>query len=61
MKLSKKKSDALYSSVHEDIFQARIKVAKLLNDLPLLGSEVDNVLSDLMNYAPQNALNVFEK
>lgn len=60
MKLSVKKKDALYSVVHEDIMQARIKIARLLHGNPK-GVFVDNILYDLAMNAPQKALDIFEK
>lgn len=59
MKLTKKKTDQLYNQIHEDIMQARIKIAKLLNFNPS-GKEIDNILSDLTRQAPQNAVDLFK-
>lgn len=59
MKISGKKKTALYDLVHEEIMQARIKIARLLNGTKER-KEVDNVLSDLTLNAPQKAIDFFE-
>lgn len=61
MKISDKKSQQLYDTVHEEIMQARIKIAKILKyGLPTISKEVDNVLSDLTINAPQKAIEIFK-
>lgn len=58
MKLSKKKSQQLYDVVHEEIMQARIKIAKN-PDQVISTKEVDNILSTLCYSAPAKACEIF--
>jgi hypothetical protein len=59
MSLSKKKANALYDTVHNEIMNARIEVAKTLGDYGV-GRMVDDILSKLSHKAPEAALKVFE-
>ncbi|GAB4486616.1 MAG: hypothetical protein OHK0019_00590 [Saprospiraceae bacterium] len=61
MKLSKRKRDALYDCVYDEIMRARIKIAILLREVKPQGEEVENILSDLTITAPGKALKVFEQ
>jgi len=58
--ISKKKVDALYEIFSEDIMTARIKIARLLQDVPN-GKYVDNILSLLQMETPQKAIDLFKK
>jgi hypothetical protein len=59
MKLSKKKSQELYNVVHEEIMQARIKIAKNPDQM-INTKEVDNILSKLCYSAPTKACEIFK-
>lgn len=58
MKLSKKKEDQLFNCIHEDIFNARLKINLLLRNYKIV-EEVDMVLYDLSNKVPQKAVELF--
>lgn len=58
MKLSQKKERELADVIYDDILEARIKIAKLTNKLGS-GSAIDDVLYDLCQTAPHNAICVF--
>ena len=59
MVLSKKKTTELYSTVHEEIMTARIKIWKMRDDKNISIAEIDDILSDLSTSAPNKALEVF--
>lgn len=58
--ISKKKTDALYNLVHEDIMQARIKIKGLLKD-SIQERLIEEILCNLCYDCPQNAINSFLK
>jgi hypothetical protein len=58
MKLSKKKTDELYSLVHEEIMQARIKIAMMGDNIN--PKEIDDILSDLTISTPKKAIDLFK-
>lgn len=59
MKLSKKKSQELYDVIHEEIMQARIKIARNPSQ-DISTKEVDDILSKLCYSAPQKAIELFK-
>lgn len=62
MALSKKKEKQLYTTVHEEIMQARIKINMKFkhNGGTISFDEIDNILSDLNRDCPAAAIEVFE-
>ncbi len=56
--LSQKKQTDLFHIVHEEITQARIKIAHLAAKIPEYNA-IDNILYDLSINAPQKALDTF--
>lgn len=56
--LSSKKRKELYGIIHEDIMQARIKIAQLTNGMKI-GEEIDNILYRLHVDCPEKALKIF--
>lgn len=59
MKLSKRKEKQLWDAVHNEIFNARIAILKLVKNRDLNNS-VDDVLYKLCCNAPAKAIEVFE-
>lgn len=60
IKLSSKKEHKLYSSIHEEIMQARIKIWKMKDNVNISIAEIDDILSDLASSAPQKAIDLFK-
>ena len=58
--ISAKKRTKLYGLIHEDIMQARIKIARLTNGLKI-GEEIDSILYRLHVDCPENAVRLFER
>jgi len=58
--LSKVKEDLLYTTVHEEVMQARLKIWKMRNDKNISIAEIDDILSDLSIKAPRMAIGCFE-
>jgi hypothetical protein len=48
--------EKLYSIVHEDIMQARIKIWKMKDDKNISIAAIDDIISDLSMSAPQKAI-----
>jgi len=59
MKLSKKKETELYNTVHNKIMDARVKILMLVKDKKL-NDEIDDVMYDLINETPLQAINLFK-
>ncbi len=60
--ISKKKTDALYKVVSDDILDARIAITKVLdNDHWRVGKAIDNILSRLQMETSQKAIDLFKK
>ena len=59
--ISKKKVDTLYSAVHEEIVQVRVKIGMQLNSVPAKDriEEIENWLAELTYKAPEEAIKVF--
>ena len=59
--LSKKRETELYSEVHEQIMQSRIKINRALKGVChiTIQNEIDNILSDLCMKAPLKAIQLF--
>lgn len=60
MKLSEKKKTQLYNSVSNEVLDARIAIAKILNG-DKNGEKINLVLYTLQLNAPQKAINIFNK
>lgn len=60
--LSKKRESKLYSEVHEQIMQCRIKIKFALKGMCHFSveNEIDDLLSDLCINAPQKAIELFK-
>jgi len=58
--LRKVKEDLLYTTVHEEIMQARLKIWKMKDDKNISIAEIDDILSDLCIKAPRMAIGCFE-
>lgn len=60
MAVSKKKINEVYSVVHEEILQARIKIWKMKDSKTISIAEIDDILSDLCASDPQKAIEIFK-
>lgn len=58
--LSKKKEVQLYNSIHQEIMNSRIELAKILHGHKD-GVKIDGILSYLNYKAPQKAIELFKK
>lgn len=58
--ISQKKKEQLYLVVNGKTTDARIKIARLLQDHLEVGKKVDEVLYQLGIEAPQSAINIFK-
>ena len=60
MKLSKKKENELYGIVYEEIMQARLKVWKMKDNVNISIAEIDEILYNLGNEAPNKVIALFK-
>lgn len=60
-KLTKKSKDILYSTLHDDIMDARIEIQKELCIDTRFKQKVDDILFKLSVKLPDNALKCFKK
>lgn len=57
--ISKKKRTALYESIHSDIMDIRIKIARLTNGTKV-GNDIDDLLYKFHIDCPEKAIRIFE-